>query len=81
MRLSDEKIQEAFISAGDESPIMRALTQLLSEMIESEVLSAIQPDLTDSSRAHNCGRAASLKDLSSYIDNLRTANGLTDQSN
>jgi len=81
MRLSDEKIQEAFVSTGDESPIMRALTQLLSEMIESEVLSAIQPDLTDSSRAHNCGRAASLKDLSSYIDNLRTANGLTDQSN
>jgi hypothetical protein len=81
MRLSDEKIQEAFVSAGDESPIMRALTQLLSEMIESEVLSAIQPDLTDSSRAHNCGRASSLKDLSSYIDNLRTANGLTDQSN
>jgi hypothetical protein len=81
MRLSDEKIQEAFVSAGDESPIMRALTQLLSDMIESEVLSAIQPDLTDSSRAHNCGRAASLKDLSSYIDNLRTANGLTDQSN
>jgi hypothetical protein len=81
MRLSDEKIQEAFVSAGDESPIMRALAQLLSEMIESEVLSAIQPDLTDSSRAHNCGRAASLKDLSSYIDNLRTANGLTDQSN
>jgi hypothetical protein len=81
MRLSDEKIQEAFVSAGDESPIMRALTQLLSEMIESEVLSAIQPDLTDSSRAHNCGRAASLKDLSSYIDNLRAANGLTDQSN
>jgi hypothetical protein len=81
MRLSDEKIQEAFVSAGDESPIMRALTQLLSEMIESEVLSAIQPDLTDSSRAHNCGRAASLKDLSSYIDNLRSANGLTDQSN
>jgi len=81
MRLSDEKIQEAFVSAGDESPIMRALTQLLSEMIESEVLSAIQPDLTDSSRAHNCGRAASLKDLLSYIDNLRTANGLTDQSN
>jgi hypothetical protein len=81
MKLSDEKIQEAFVSAGDESPIMRALTQLLSEMIESEVLSAIQPDLTDSSRAHNCGRAASLKDLSSYIDNLRTANGLTDQSN
>jgi hypothetical protein len=81
MRLSDEKIQEAFVSVGDESPIMRALTQLLSEMIESEVLSAIQPDLTDSSRAHNCGRAASLKDLSSYIDNLRSANGLTDQSN
>jgi len=81
MRLSDEKIQEAFVSAGDESPIMRALTQLLSDMIESEVLSAIQPDLTDSSRAHNCGRAASLKDLSIYIDNLRTANGLTDQSN
>jgi hypothetical protein len=81
MRLSDEKIQEAFVSAGDESPIMRALTQLLSEMIESEVLSAIQPDLTDSSRAHNCGRAASLKDLSIYIDNLRAANGLTDQSN
>ena len=81
MRLSDEKIQAACVSAGDESPIMRALTQLLSEMIESEVLSAIQPDLTDSSRAHNCGRAASLKDLSSYIDNLRTANGLTDQSN
>jgi len=81
MRLSDEKIQEAFVSAGDESPIMRALIQLLSEMIESEVLSAIQPDLTDSSRAHNCGRAASLKDLSIYIDNLRTANGLTDQSN
>jgi hypothetical protein len=81
MRLSDEKIQEAFVSAGDESPIMRALTQLLSDMIESEVLSAIEPDLTDSSRSHNCGRAASLKDLSSYIDNLRTANGLTDQSN
>jgi hypothetical protein len=81
MRLSDEKIQEAFVSAGDESPIIRALTQLLSDMIESEVLSAIQPDLTDSSRAHNCGRAASLKDLSSYIDNLRAANGLTDQSN
>lgn len=81
MRLSDEKIQEAFVSAGDESPIMRALTQLLSEMIESEVLSAIQPDLTDSSRAHNCGRAAALKDLLIYIDNLRAANGLTDNSN
>jgi len=81
MRLSDEKIQEAFVSAGDESPIMRALTQLLSDMIESEALSAIQPDLTDSSRSHNCGRADSLKDLSSYIDNLSTANGLTDQSN
>ena len=81
MRLSDDKIQEAFVSAGDESPIMRALTQLLSEMIESEVLSAIQPDLTDSSRAHNCGRAAALKDLSIYNDKLRTANGLTDHSN
>jgi len=80
MRISDEKIQEAFVSAGDNSPLMHALNQLLSEMIESEVLSAIQPDLNDSSRAHNCGRAAALKDLSSYIDNLRTANGLTDHS-
>lgn len=81
MRLSDEKIQEAFVSAGDNSPLMTALLQMLSEMIESEVLSAIQPDLTDSSRAHNCGRAAALKDLSIYIDNLRSANGLTDNSN
>ena len=81
MRLSDAKIQEAFVSAGDNSPLMAALLQMLSDMIESEVLSAIQPDLNDSSRAHNCGRAAALKDLSSYIDNLRTANGLTDHSN
>lgn len=81
MRLSDEKIQEAFVSAGDNSPLMTALLQMLSDMIESEVLSAIQPDLTDSSRAHNCGRAAALKDLSIYIDNLRSANGLTDNSN
>ena len=81
MRLSDAKIQEAFVSAGDNSPLMAALLQLLSDMLESEVLSAIQPDLNDSSRAHNCGRAAALKDLSSYIDNLRTANGLTDHSN
>jgi hypothetical protein len=81
MRLSDAKIQEAFVSAGENSPLMAALLQLLSDMIESEVLSAIQPDLNDSSRAHNCGRAAALKDLSSYIDNLRTANGLTDHSN
>lgn len=81
MRLSDAKIQEAFVSAGDNSPLMTALLQMLSDMIESEVLSAIQPDLTDSSRAHNCGRAAALKDLSIYIDNLRSANGLTDNSN
>jgi len=81
MRISDAKIQEAFVSAGDNSPLMAALLQLLSDMIESEVLSAIQPDLNDSSRSHNCGRAAALKDLLSYIDNLRTANGLTDHSN
>ena len=81
MRIPDAKIQEAFVSAGENSPLMAALLQLLSDMIESEVLSAIQPDLNDSSRAHNCGRAAALKDLSSYIDNLRTANGLTDHSN
>ena len=81
MRLSDAKIQEAFVSAGDNSPLMAALLQMLSDQIESEVLSCVQSDLTDSGRAYNCGRASSLKDLSIYIDNLRAANGLTDQPN
>jgi hypothetical protein len=80
MRISHEKIQEAFVSVMDGDPFYRAMNQVITDQIESEVLNSIQPDLSDSGRAYNCGRAAALKDLYEYFNNLRSVNGLTNQS-
>jgi len=81
MRISQEKVVEAFISVMDGDPFYRAMNQVITDQIDSEVLNSIQPDLSDSGRAYNCGRAAALKDLYEYFNTLRSANGLTDQSN
>ena len=80
MKISQEKVQEAFVSVHDGDPFFCAVTQVIADQIESEVLNSIQPDLSDSGRAYNCGRAAALKDLQEYFNNLRTVNGLTDQA-
>jgi hypothetical protein len=81
MRISQEKVLEAFISVMDGDPFYRAMNQVITDQIESEVLNSIQPDLSDSGRAYNCGRAAAMKDLHEYFNTLRNTNRLTDQPN
>ena len=71
MRLSDEKLAEIMVSAGENTPLMAAFEQILSDQLENEVHASLLSDLDSNSRAYNCGRAASIKDLRSYIQDLR----------
>lgn len=44
---------------------------VLDTFIEIEVASAIRPSLSDSDRAHACGRADSLADLKNHLTEMR----------
>jgi len=75
MSYSDEKLNEIFRSAGEENPLLKAIEQVISAQLDSELLAAMLPDLDQNGRAYNCGRAASLKDLQTYINTLKSENG------
>lgn len=74
--MSEEELKEA-LSVSDDHPVMKAVLHLLDSQAIDEVMSAVQPALTSEDRAYNCGRAASIKDLSYRIGLLRGAKRLT----
>lgn len=45
---------------------------ILDTFIEFEVANAIRPSLSDSERAHSCGRADSLADLKNHLTEMRS---------
>lgn len=45
---------------------------ILDTFIEIEVANAIRPSLSDSDRAHACGRADSLADLKNHLLEMRS---------
>lgn len=67
MRLSDEKLVEALKGCTGHEPVVQALAQILGDFISDEVSAAITASLTVENRAYNCGRAASLSDLRSFL--------------
>lgn len=73
-RYSDEKLIEILRSAGELNPLLVAIEQIIADQLESETTSAILSDLDPHGRAFNCGRAASIKDLQSYINTLKSEN-------
>jgi hypothetical protein len=74
--VSDEELQEA-LSVSDDHPVMRAMLHILDSQAMDEVMSAVLPGLSSEDRAYNCGRAASIKDLSDRIGLLRSGKRLT----
>ncbi len=67
MRLSEEKLEEALKGCTGHEPVVQALAQILGDFIADEVSAAINSNLTAEGRAYNCGRAASLSDLRSFL--------------
>lgn len=67
MRLPEAKIEEILKSLGADEPIVQALRQVFADFIADEVSAAINSNLTAEGRAYNCGRAASVSDLRSFL--------------
>lgn len=67
MNISPEKMEEAFKALRQDEPVVQALRQVLADFIADEVSAAINSNLTAEGRAYNCGRAASLSDLRSFL--------------
>jgi hypothetical protein len=67
MRLSDEKLEEILKSCSGTEPLVQAFRQILDNQIADEVSAAIDSRLVGEGRAYNCGRAASLSDLRSFL--------------
>lgn len=68
--MNEEQLKEA-LSVSADHPVMNAFLQVIADQVESETLSGIMPNLSAEDRAYNCGRAASIRDFSVYIDTLR----------
>ena len=74
--MNEEQLKEA-LSISDEHPVIQAFLQIIADQDEAETLAGIMPNLSAEDRAYNCGRAAAIKDLGSYIKLLRSASQLT----
>lgn len=80
MNYTEEKLQEIFRSASGLDPTYKAFVHVIRQIIKESNIAAIQPDLTNESRAYNCGRAASVTDLLYYIQELSSENDLTEEN-
>ena len=74
--MNEEQLKEA-LSISDDHPVIKAFLQIIADQDEAETLAGIMPNLSPEDRAYNCGRAAAIKDLGSYIKLLRSASQLT----
>lgn len=68
--MTEEKIIEAFRSTPDESPIWKALNQVIDETLDDEVSATILPVITPDARTYNAGRAAAIRDFKAVIEHL-----------
>ena len=69
--MTEEKINEVIKSESEESLMFQALMQILADRKSEEIECALAPDLTDSGRAFNNGRAAAIIDLINIIEEKR----------
>jgi len=67
MRMTDEQLRMALGGVGEHEPELRALQQVLGELIADDDSAAINSALTPEARAYNCGRAAALSDARSFL--------------
>ena len=68
--MTEEQLRMAFSGSGEHEPVVKALRQVLDDLIADEVSAAINSALTAEARAYNCGRAAALSDARSLLVDL-----------
>lgn len=70
MKIPQEKIEQAMVSAMEHEPLVQALKQVLADFVADESRAALLPDLNSEARAYNCGRAAAIVDFRSLLVEL-----------